>query len=145
MSERQAEDKWICLYPLYIDISKSLSEGRKVPKAFACENPYASGIVKVIQDIPLPCGIEPKSHPKDFWKVGRVRVALFKDNGEPFDERFKTRQALLRHVGQNHPKLVPRSSPYECRDWMPPDSESIMAPAGKIKKKKMKKIAAGKR
>ncbi|KAL3320337.1 signal recognition particle 19kDa [Cichlidogyrus casuarinus] len=110
-----AKEKWICVYPLYIDSLKSLSKGRKIPKEFAVDSPKKNEIQMVLQDIGLDHICENKAHPKDLdcWEPNsrtRFRVRLFNDDGSPINNDYSSRIALLKYLGSTIPKLKVRSA-----------------------------------
>lgn len=73
--------KWICLYPLYFDATRSHKQGRRVGKEYAVENPLAKTMVDAVASFGLKVFFEPgKTHPKDWSNPGRARVEL-KDEG----------------------------------------------------------------
>jgi signal recognition particle subunit SEC65 len=44
-----AAKKWVIVYPLYLDKSRSVSGGRRVPAALAVEKPQAEEIAQVLK------------------------------------------------------------------------------------------------
>ena len=52
----------------------------------------------------LPCEVEDKSYPRDFWQRGRVRVTLKKDDGSPLAKEFPTRRAVMMEIARLVPK-----------------------------------------
>ncbi|KAI8596461.1 signal recognition particle, SRP19 subunit [Dissophora ornata] len=82
MEEAEQFKNWMCVYPCYIDGTKTVAEGRRIPKSKACvKQPWAKDIVEALKELRLSQAFEPgKTHPKDWANRGRVRV-LFKDNG----------------------------------------------------------------
>ena len=78
-----------CLYPVYFDASRSRSEGRRVGKELAVQNPLARTIVDAVQMLGYKVAFEPgKMHPKDWANPGRVRV-LHKEDGKLRNPRVK--------------------------------------------------------
>ncbi len=45
----EASKKWIVIYPLYLDKSRSVNGGRRVPAALAVEKPQAEEIAMVLK------------------------------------------------------------------------------------------------
>lgn len=71
------------IYPLYFDARRTRSEGRRVGKEQAVENPLAREIVDAVQALGLKVVFEPgKTHPRDWANPGRVRACL-KEGGRP--------------------------------------------------------------
>lgn len=78
-----------CLYPLYFDLNKTRSEGRRVSVSQAVKNPLAREIVDAVQLLGLKTVFEPgKTHPRDWANPGRVRV-LVKEGGRARSGRVK--------------------------------------------------------
>lgn len=50
--------KWICLYPIYLDANRSLTQGRKVPKKIAFPDPYPRAMVDAVRRLKLPVFVE---------------------------------------------------------------------------------------
>ncbi|KAI8323881.1 signal recognition particle, SRP19 subunit, partial [Martensiomyces pterosporus] len=92
---------WICLYPLYFDKSRSIEQGRKVPKELAVESPHGRQLSMAVKEVGFNVCYEPnKSHPRDFFTPGRVRVQLFDDSGRPVRSDIQTRKKLMRYVAE---------------------------------------------
>ena len=65
--------RWYVIYPNYIDGSKKISQGRRVPQAVAVESPTLAEISAALGDVqhqPEPS----KAYPRDWLVEGRVRV-----------------------------------------------------------------------
>ncbi|CAL5434807.1 unnamed protein product [Camellia sinensis] len=63
-------EKWIILYPIYINSKKTIAEGRRISTSKACENPTCAEIVLIRH-----------AYPRDFMQQGRVRVLLKNEDG----------------------------------------------------------------
>lgn len=50
--------RWICIYPLYINSKKTIIQGRRVSHFKAVENPTSQEIYDVIEHSGLPCKLE---------------------------------------------------------------------------------------
>ena len=75
--------RWICLYPVYFDASRSRHQGRRVGKELAVENPLARTIADAGAHLGLRVFIDVgKTHPKDWANSGRVKVELRGEDGE---------------------------------------------------------------
>ncbi|KAJ2000752.1 signal recognition particle subunit [Coemansia thaxteri] len=110
--------KWICLYPLYFDKSRSVEKGRKVPLALAIDSPHGRQLSVAVKEVGFNVCYEPnKSHPSDFFTPGRVRVQLFSDAGVPLRQDISTRKELMRKVAVQMDKvLVPRDREPSLQD-----------------------------
>ncbi|CAK7896212.1 signal recognition particle subunit Sec65p [[Candida] anglica] len=93
--ERNHLKSFQIIYPCYFDKNRSHREGRRVSSNKAVANPLAKTISDACRHLFLHCMLElDKTHPQDFGNPGRVRVWL-KEDGEPQDQRFKTKRELL--------------------------------------------------
>eukprot|EP00475_Leptophrys_vorax_P044629 TRINITY_DN9013_c0_g2_i1.p2 TRINITY_DN9013_c0_g2~~TRINITY_DN9013_c0_g2_i1.p2 ORF type:complete len:180 (-),score=38.21 TRINITY_DN9013_c0_g2_i1:20-517(-) len=100
--------EWVCVYPVYLDGTRSMRLGRKLPKAQCCEGlPNAQALAVVVHQIPLPFILEGnKAHPRDTWVRGRLRVKLWQDQPNdnvprvPINPNFTSRRDLLVHLGK---------------------------------------------
>ncbi|KAG0304149.1 signal recognition particle subunit [Dissophora globulifera] len=109
VEEAEQFKDWMCIYPCYIDGTKTVAEGRRIPKSKACiKQPWAKDIVEALKELRLSQAFEPgKTHPRDWANRGRVRV-LFKDNGRFCHATIHTKHDLLirlaASVNRNHAK-----------------------------------------
>jgi len=70
--------RWVVVYPTYLDSSKTVSEGRAVPKSIAVFKPTLSEISTCVKKLGLLSLEEPdKAYSRDpVMEIGRVRVQL---------------------------------------------------------------------
>ncbi|KAL4219497.1 signal recognition particle 19kDa [Mactra antiquata] len=106
-------ERWICIYPAYLNSKKSVKEGRRVPKEKSVENPSCAEIKDVLLAAGLMIGVENKTYcreleHKDIKYRGRIRVQLKNDDGSLKYDKFPTRQSLLLYLGETIPKLKSR-------------------------------------
>ncbi|KAJ8665024.1 hypothetical protein QAD02_006686 [Eretmocerus hayati] len=105
-------ERWVCIYPAYLNSRKSLAEGRKLSKDKCVENPTHQEIRDVLLSVGLQVGVENKIHPRERSKEllyrGRIRVQLKNDDGSPFNKDYPTRDSLLAFIGTSIPKLKTR-------------------------------------
>lgn len=90
--------RWICLYPAYLNSRKTLSEGRRVAKSRAVDNPLCTEIKDVCLSQNLGVEFETNKHypreiAKDHIHSGRVRVQIKDDDGSPLNESITSRKA----------------------------------------------------
>ncbi|EME29488.1 Signal recognition particle 19 kDa protein [Galdieria sulphuraria] len=72
--------RWICIYPVYIDASCSLFQGRKISKHLCSDTPSAEEIAKSCEQLGFETLLESdKKHPRDNFRKGRIRVHLFNE------------------------------------------------------------------
>ncbi|KAI9142238.1 signal recognition particle, SRP19 subunit [Paraphysoderma sedebokerense] len=98
------EKTGICVYPIYYDGARSLSEGRKVPSSLAVKNINVFHIHEACLVLELAAKVEPnKTHPRDPLNPGRVRV--YSLNYHP---KVNTRQRLHEALCKIIPEIQPR-------------------------------------
>ncbi|XP_054281106.1 signal recognition particle 19 kDa protein-like [Macrosteles quadrilineatus] len=106
-------ERWICIYPAYINSKKTLAEGRKIPREKAVDNPTHQEIKDVLLAAGLKIGVENKIYSRERSKEmlyrGRIRVQLKNEDGTPVNEDFKTRDSVMLYLGSMIPKLKSRS------------------------------------
>ncbi len=73
----------IIIYPAYLDKQKTRSEGRRVSRDEAIENPKPKEIANAVEQIGYTSILEDKRYPRTWWEKGRVTV---KDSEEPKTE-----------------------------------------------------------
>lgn len=69
-------ERWVCIYPAYIDSKKSRQEGRKVAKEVGVENPTYQEIRDVLAVANFPVLVENKLYPREKSKVPRYNFAF---------------------------------------------------------------------
>jgi len=108
-SERE---RWVCVYPAYINSKKSLAEGRRVPKDKGVENPTCQEIRDVLAAAGMKIGVECKLYPRERSReltyLGRIRVQLKNDNGSPCNPEFPDRDSVFLYCCNTIPKLKSR-------------------------------------
>ena len=78
-SPQVAGKDWICVYPNYLDQTKTVPEGRRVPKEHAIPIPNIRELGEACLSLGLKYAVEDKSYPRDWLIPGRVRIE------RPFD------------------------------------------------------------
>ncbi|KAK0054731.1 signal recognition particle 19 kDa protein [Biomphalaria pfeifferi] len=106
-------ERWICIYPAYLNSKKTLKEGRRIPKTKAIENPAATEIRDVCASAGFTLGVENKVYPReldprDIKFKGRVRVMLKNEDGTPALANFPNRMSVLMYIADMIPKLKTR-------------------------------------
>ena len=92
------QDRFICIYPAYLNNKKTIAEGRRIPINKAVENPMATEIQDVCLAVGLNAFLEKNKMYSREWNRdvqyrGRVRVQLKQDDGSLCLVQF-------RHVSQ---------------------------------------------
>lgn len=68
-------ERWICVYPAYVNSKKTIKEGRKIPKEKSVENPTYMEIRDVLQAGDFKIVLENKLYPRE---KSKVRLTGFK-------------------------------------------------------------------
>ncbi|KAK4878124.1 hypothetical protein RN001_010630 [Aquatica leii] len=107
-------ERWICIYPAYINNKKTLAQGRKISKDRCVENPTHQEIRDVLVAAGLKVGVENKLYSRERSKEllyrGRIRVQIKNDDGTPCDSKFPSRESVMYHLGDMIPKLKSRQN-----------------------------------
>merc|ERR1712002_173611 len=116
MPKRPEEiEKWICLYPAYINKDKTRAEGRRIPKEKAVNGPTFKEMLDVLSVTGLQVAGERKIYCREkskeppYW--GRIRVQTKNPDGQPINPNFKTREDIMIHVADKIPQLKSRTNP----------------------------------
>uniref|UniRef100_A0AC11BS65 Signal recognition particle 19 n=1 Tax=Ovis aries TaxID=9940 RepID=A0AC11BS65_SHEEP len=80
------QDRFICIYPAYLNNKKTIAEGRRIPISKAVENPTATEIQDVCAAVGLNVFLEKnkmysREWNRDLQYRGRVRVQLKQEDG----------------------------------------------------------------
>ncbi|XP_055489175.1 signal recognition particle 19 kDa protein isoform X2 [Leucoraja erinacea] len=108
------KDRFICIYPAYINSKKTIAEGRRIP----------------VQKNKL----YPREWNRDVQFRGRIRVQLRNEDGSLCMEQFPTRKSIMVYVAEMIPKLKTRTQKAGGGDQNAQPGEG-----GKKSKKKKKK------
>ncbi|SPQ97766.1 Signal recognition particle 19 kDa protein [Plasmodiophora brassicae] len=104
------KSRWNIVYPIYMDSTKQIAEGRKIPLDKAVQKPTLSECVELCRYLKLPFEIEAnKCYSRDFFQVGRLRVLLKQDDGSPIRPDIRQRRDLLIMMASLIPKLKSRT------------------------------------
>ncbi|CAH8553876.1 unnamed protein product [Heterobilharzia americana] len=130
-----AKERWVCIYPAYLNNRRTRAQGRKLSVEQCVDNPKHSEVTMVLSKLSIDHILESKVHPREkdaFEPMNkwRVRVHLKNDDGTPVNEQFPNRQALLLYLG----KVIP-----VVRSRRPPTSGSTTDQNSQGKKNKRKR------
>ncbi|XP_012671241.1 signal recognition particle 19 kDa protein [Clupea harengus] len=107
------KERFICLYPIYINSKKTLAEGRRIPAEKAVENPTCVEIRDVLTAAGVNVLVENKMHPREWNRDvqfrGRVRVQIKQEDGNPCQEKFASRKDVMFYAAEMIPKLKTRT------------------------------------
>ena len=88
--------KWRTLYTTYFNKDLTIKEGRRLPKEKCVENPNVNMIAMAMNELGIKGIIEPvRKHPRDYFNLGRIKVKLVNDNGEPIHKNIGTDKRKL--------------------------------------------------
>lgn len=129
-------DKRVVLYPHYITKSKTVQDGRRIPKELACDNPNVMEMLECLKELQIPAVIEDKHYPRDWFIRGRLRVQLKKDDGSPTNPAIPDRRTLMIKIAELQPKhkrpmpqglvIMQQAGPSGSKD----DSAKALLPSG---------------
>ncbi|XP_051508684.1 signal recognition particle 19 kDa protein-like [Myxocyprinus asiaticus] len=108
-----AKERFLCIYPAYINSKKTLAEGRRIPVEKGVENPSCAEICDVLKAAGLNVDIEikkmyPREWNRDDQFRGRVRVQLKLEDGHLCQDKFTSRKDVMFYVAEMIPKLKSR-------------------------------------
>ncbi|CAH8574002.1 unnamed protein product [Schistosoma margrebowiei] len=108
-----AKERWVCVYPAYLNNRRTRAQGRKLSVENCVDNPKHSEVTMILGKLSLDYLLETKVHPKErdaFEPMNkwRVRVHLKNDDGSPVNEQFPNRQSLLSYLGKALPVVRSR-------------------------------------
>nr|KAF6491106.1 signal recognition particle 19 [Molossus molossus] len=94
------QDRFICIYPAYLNNKKTIAEGRRIPISKAVENPTATEIQDVCTAVGLNAFLEKNKMYSREWNRdaqyrGRVRVQLKQEDGSLCLVQFPSRKLFL--------------------------------------------------
>ena len=88
--------KYIVVYPAYLDLTKSRSEGRRVAKRYAVKSPTIQEIIRALEQIGVKYNVEyEKAYPKEWWSKGRILIYKQEINAKGL-----SKQAFLNILGK---------------------------------------------
>lgn len=107
-------ERWVCVYPAYINSKKSRQEGRRLPKDQCIENPTYLEIRDVLSVTNLRCAVENKEYPRENSRElqfrGRIRIQMRNNDGSPCNPELPSRDSLLQFIATKIPQLKSRQN-----------------------------------
>ncbi|NP_001088221.1 signal recognition particle 19kDa L homeolog isoform X1 [Xenopus laevis] len=131
-------DRFICIYPAYLNSKKTIAEGRRIPIEKAVQNPTCLEIADICRANKLNVVVEgdkmyTREWNRDAQFRGRVRVQLKNEDGTVCVEKLSSRKAVMLRVAEEIPKLKTRTQKSGGGDQSAQQGEG-----GKKNKKKKK-------
>ncbi|XP_024237148.1 signal recognition particle 19 kDa protein [Oncorhynchus tshawytscha] len=138
LSDNPAEkERFICIYPSYVNSKKTLAEGRRIPAEKAVENPTCAEIRDVLTAAGANVLVENKMYSREWNRDvtfrGRVRVQLKQEDGTLCSDKFASRKDVMIYCAEMIPKLKTRT-----QKGTGADSSSQQGEGSKKSKKKRK-------
>nr|XP_050034780.1 signal recognition particle 19 kDa protein-like [Dermacentor andersoni] len=129
-------ERWVCIYPAYINSKKTIAEGRRLPKSKCVENPTYQEIRDVLDATGFKVGVENKLYPREQNKDsllyrGRIRVQLKNDDSTPCNPEYPTRKAVMHHICDMIPRLKTRTQRQGGADQQAQGSANASKKGGK--------------
>ncbi|XP_063909710.1 signal recognition particle 19 kDa protein-like [Zophobas morio] len=107
-------ERWICVYPAYINNKKTVAQGRRIAKEKCVENPTYQEMRDVLVAAGFKVGVENKLYSRERSKEllyrGRLRVQLKNNDGTPINKDIPTRDSVMLHLCEMIPKLKTRQN-----------------------------------
>lgn len=107
------KERFLCIYPSYVNSKKTLAEGRRIPVEKAVENPSCAEIRDVLTAAGLNVLVENKMYSREWNRDvqfrGRVRVQIKLQDGSLCQEKFSSRKDVMFYVAEMIPKLKSRT------------------------------------
>lgn len=134
-------DKRVIVYPNYLNSTKTVAEGRRIPKDKACSNPQLMEMLdSCTKGLMLPAALENKAYSRDWLVRGRLRVQLKDSDGKPVNPNIPTRTVLMLRMAELIPKHPMRrqKASTQPQDQTMPSAAAAQAPTGNNTKKDKK-------
>ena len=133
------QDRFICIYPAYLNNKKTIAEGRRIPISKAVENPTATEIQDVCAAVGLNVFLEKnkmysREWNRDLQYRGRVRVQLKQEDGSLCLVQFPSCKSVMLHAAEMIPKLKTRTQKTGGGDQSLQQGEGSKKGKGKKKK-----------
>ncbi|CAL8097829.1 unnamed protein product [Calicophoron daubneyi] len=111
-----AKERWVCIYPCYINSRRTRARGRKISIEQGVDNPKNAEVKFILEKLSLEYLLENKVHPKELDSTEplihwRIRVHLKNDDGSPVNEQFPDRHSLLLYLGKTIPIIRAKRAP----------------------------------
>ncbi|XP_066500665.1 signal recognition particle 19 kDa protein [Hoplias malabaricus] len=108
------KERFLCIYPAYINNKKTIAEGRRIPSEKAVENPSCAEIRDVLTAAGMNVLFEndkfyPREWNRDVQFRGRVRVQIKNEDGSLYQDKFTSKKDIMLYVAEMIPKLKTRT------------------------------------
>ncbi|XP_059536738.1 signal recognition particle 19 kDa protein-like [Myotis daubentonii] len=108
------QDRFICIYPAYLNNKTAIAEGRRIPISKAVENPTATEIQDECSAFGLNAVLEKNKMYSREWNPdaqyrGRVWVQLKQEDGSLCLAQFPSHKSVMLYAVEMIPKLKTRT------------------------------------
>ncbi|XP_032772652.1 signal recognition particle 19 kDa protein-like [Rattus rattus] len=108
------QDRFVCIYPAYLNNKKTIAEGRQIPISKAVENSTATEIQDVCSAVGLNAFLEKNKMYSREWNRdvqyrGRVWVQLKQEDGSLCLVQLPSRTSVMLYVAEMIPELKTRT------------------------------------
>ncbi|BFF98105.1 signal recognition particle 19 kDa protein [Drosophila madeirensis] len=107
-------ERWICIYPAYINSKKTRQEGRRLPKENCVENPHYHEMRDVLSVTNMHFLVETLKYPREISREiqfrGRIRVQLRNADGTLCSKDFPSRESIMQYIAGKIPQLKTRQN-----------------------------------
>jgi len=126
-------ERWVCIYPAYINSKKTRQEGRRLPKENCVENPTYVEIRDVLSVTNLRVGVENKQYcrekSRELQYRGRIRVQMRNDDGTACNAELASREAIMLYITSKIPQLKSRQNK-TAEAYQQPQAQTQQASGG---------------
>ncbi|XP_006871869.1 PREDICTED: signal recognition particle 19 kDa protein-like [Chrysochloris asiatica] len=133
------QDRFICIYPAYLNNKKTIAEGKHIPLNKSVENPAATEIQDVCLAVGLNAFLEKNKMYSREWNRdvqcgGRVWAQLKQEDGSLCLVEFPSRNSVMLYAEEMIPKLNTRTQKTGGGDQSLQQGEGSKKGKGKKKK-----------
>eukprot|EP00164_Ancoracysta_twista_P009048 GFYU01013267.1.p1 GENE.GFYU01013267.1~~GFYU01013267.1.p1 ORF type:complete len:151 (+),score=53.02 GFYU01013267.1:112-564(+) len=114
MASVESRDKWMVIYPVYINSKKSTAQGRRLSVERSVESPSPKEVYEALAKMGYKVEGEDKAYSRDYMQRGRVRVMFKNADGKPVMKDIHNKRALLIRVAamiNKNPNRKPAADP----------------------------------
>uniref|UniRef100_A0A5F9C4E3 Signal recognition particle 19 kDa protein n=1 Tax=Oryctolagus cuniculus TaxID=9986 RepID=A0A5F9C4E3_RABIT len=109
------QDRFMCIYPVYLNNKKTIAEGRWIPISKAVENPTATELQDVLcSAVGLHVFLEKnkmysRERNRDVQYRGRAQVQLSQEDGSLYLVQFPSCKSVMLYAAEMTPNLKTRA------------------------------------
>ena len=109
---------WVMIYPVYLNQTKTLAEGRRISKEKAVIDPTLEDLQEACNLLRLKFIVEPyKQYPREWTPSGRIRVEIKNsETGSKIHRDISSRKDLYEKISSKIPLLQSRKNRLKARN-----------------------------